>query len=131
MSDSLQTHLKRVKGSGSAKSGTHHWMLQRLTAIALIFLLTWFLVTISPLGHADYANHQLIIRNPLVLLGMVLFVVTMLLHAKLGVQVVLEDYVHKKCILISSLVILNLAIFALIGAALLAAVKLLTNGDML
>lgn len=96
MSADLQSKLKRVKGLGSAHHGVQHWWLQRVTAVALLPLSLWFtsaLVTImlSP----NVVKVATWFASPVNAVVMVMFLVAMFWHAKLGVQVVIEDYV--KC----------------------------------
>ncbi|MAU40901.1 MAG: succinate dehydrogenase, hydrophobic membrane anchor protein [Kordiimonas sp.] len=91
---SLQTPLGRVRGLGSAKSGTHHWWMQRVTAVALVPLALWFVASLVCMVNADYQAAVDWLSNPLVALLMLLFVVTGLYHLKLGMQVIIEDYLH-------------------------------------
>ena len=91
-----QTLLRRVRGVGSAKEGVHHWWMQRLTAIALVPLSIWLLTSIAFLAGADHARVAAWIANPVVALLLILTLTAMFYHLKLGVQVVIEDYVHAK-----------------------------------
>ena len=92
----LRSPLARVKGLGSSGEGSHHWWLQRVTAIALIPLTIWFAFSI--LQHiGDSHDHVLAwIATPHVALFLVLFLGFMFFHAQLGLQVVIEDYVHTE-----------------------------------
>ena len=94
MSD-LRTPLSRARGLGSAKDGLHHWWVQRLTAVALIPLVVWFAVSLVMLSGADYDAARAWIGSPVVMVLLILTVVIGLHHAQLGVQVVIEDYVHN------------------------------------
>ena len=91
----FRTPLKNVRGLGSAKSGTEHFVHQRLTATALVALTIWFLCLVLSLMGADYVTAVETISKPwhAILLGG--FLVAMFWHAQLGLQVVLEDYVHN------------------------------------
>jgi succinate dehydrogenase / fumarate reductase membrane anchor subunit len=89
-----RTPLKNARGLGSAKQGLHHWLLQRYTATALIVLACWFLYFVVSLIHADYATATAAIAKPWNAVALVAFLLAMFWHAQLGVQVVLEDYVH-------------------------------------
>ena len=93
----LRTPLAKAKGLGSAKDGTHHFWHQRLTAILMIPPVLWvgFSLAAMPLEHAQLVAW---IQNPLVTIALVLLIGTLFYHAKLGLQVVIEDYVssHKK-----------------------------------
>ena len=97
MSDkSLRTDLGRVRGLGSAKEGVHHWWMQRLTAIALVPLILWFVAALAGLAGAGHTETVEWLGSPLVAIAMILTVVATLYHAALGVQVVIEDYVHHE-----------------------------------
>ena len=92
----LRNPLKRAKGLGSAQSGVGHWWTQRVTATALVFLAIWFVVTVLGALHADYATARAIVAKPWNALLLVAFVLAMCWHAVLGLQVVIEDYVHTR-----------------------------------
>ena len=92
----MRTDLGRVRGLGTAKEGVHHWWMQRLTAIALIPLTLWFIISIATLNNASYAETVNWLSIPLVSIFMILLVSATLYHALLGVQVVVEDYIHKE-----------------------------------
>jgi len=97
MSDkSMRTDLGRVRGLGSAKEGVHHWWMQRLTAIALVPLILWFVASLAGLAGAGHTETVEWLGSPLVAIAMILMVVATLYHAALGVQVVIEDYVHHE-----------------------------------
>ena len=94
--DNLRTPLKRVRGLGSAKSGTHHFIVQRITALALVPLVLWTIWFALRLMHADYAQARALVHQPLNAVLAIAFVIALFWHAQLGVQVVLEDYVHTR-----------------------------------
>jgi succinate dehydrogenase / fumarate reductase membrane anchor subunit len=91
MSD-FRSPLSRARGLGSAKSGVHHWWIQRLTAIALIPLVVWFAISLVMLSGADYAVVRAWIGSPLVMVLLILTIGIGLHHGQLGLQVVWEDY---------------------------------------
>ena len=93
MSD-LRTPLARARGLGSARDGVKHWWAQRLTAIALIPLVVWFAISLVMLSGADYDIARAWIGSPLVMVLLILTIVIGLHHGQLGLQVVIEDYVH-------------------------------------
>lgn len=95
MNHRYRTPLKDVRGLGSAKDGTHHFIVQRLTAIALVVLACWFLYFVIDLMHADYLTATDAVAKPWNATLLVAFLVAMFWHAQLGVQVVIEDYVHS------------------------------------
>lgn len=88
----FRTPLSRARGLGSAKSGVHHWWIQRLTAIALIPLVVWFAISLVMLTGADYAVVRAWIGSPLVMVLLILTIGIGLHHGQLGLQVVWEDY---------------------------------------
>ena len=91
---SLRTPLARVRHLGSAKDGTGHWWAQRLTALALIPLTIWFVASLVSLAGADHAAMAAWMGNPVSAGLMILLVIATFYHAALGLQVVIEDYVH-------------------------------------
>ena len=102
----MKTALKQAKGLGSAHNGTGHWLLQRITAIALIPLFTWLTITlISSAGNLDFNSFY---KSPLQSLLLVILFTTLLLHSTLGLQVVIEDYVHSEKVKITMLIFVKL-----------------------
>jgi succinate dehydrogenase / fumarate reductase membrane anchor subunit len=91
---SLQSPLGKVLGHGSAKDGTDHWWLQRLTAVALVPLTLWFAVSLLTIEGLDHASVVAWIASPLNAILLILLQITVLQHSMLGLQVVVEDYVH-------------------------------------
>jgi succinate dehydrogenase / fumarate reductase, membrane anchor subunit len=110
----LRTPLKRARNLGSAKSGVGHWWTQRVTAAALVLLGLWFVVTVLVLLHADYATARAAIARPWNALLMIAFLVAAFWHAVLGLQVVVEDYVHTRWKEVSLLVAIKF--LAVLGA---------------
>ena len=111
MSD-LRTPLSRARGLGSAKDGLHHWWVQRLTAVALIPLVVWFAVSLVMLSGADYDAARAWIGSPVVMVLLILTVVIGLHHAQLGMQVVIEDYVHSEGLKLASIIAIKfIAVF--------------------
>ena len=88
----FRSPLSRARGLGSAKEGTHHWWMQRVTAIALIPLVVWFAISLVMLTGADFAVVRAWIGSPLVMVLLTLTIGVGLYHAQLGLQVVWEDY---------------------------------------
>ena len=88
--------LRRAVGLGSAKGGVHHWWMQRLTAIALVPLSIWFITSVRCLVGADHARVTSWVSDPFVALLLILMLMTMFYHLRLGLQVVIDDYVHAK-----------------------------------
>lgn len=121
----LQTPLGRVRGLGSAKEGVSHWWLQRLTAIALVPLSLWFVISVIGLIGADYATFQAFFANAGNLSMTVLLILAVFWHAVLGVQVVIEDYVHGEAVKFASLIALRLVG---VGLGFFAAVSVIMFG---
>jgi succinate dehydrogenase / fumarate reductase membrane anchor subunit len=91
----FRTPLKNVRGLGAAKTGTEHFVVQRLTATALVPLTIWFLVFVLSLINADYVTAAEAVSKPWNAVLLVGFLVAMFWHAQLGLQFVLEDYIHN------------------------------------
>jgi succinate dehydrogenase / fumarate reductase membrane anchor subunit len=109
---SLTTPLKRVRGLGAAGSGTDHFWRQRITALAQIPLtLAFVLVLLSIIGKG-HAEVVAIVSQPLVAILMLLFVVTGMVHMKIGMQVIIEDYIHDE---LPKILLLALNTFFAIG----------------
>ncbi|HPF45254.1 MAG: succinate dehydrogenase, hydrophobic membrane anchor protein [Alphaproteobacteria bacterium] len=93
---SLRSPLGKVRGLGSAKNGTHHWWMQKVTAVALIPLTIWFVSSVVQMTQASYEVVINWMTSPIVTVLMTLFVATGIYHLKLGLQVVIEDYIHSE-----------------------------------
>ena len=96
---SMRSSLACVRGLGSAKSGTHHFIMQRLSAIALVFLfiyLAYFMLRI--IAATDYASLLTMIANPVHAIMLSLFLLAGFYHGQLGLQVIIEDYIHHACV---------------------------------
>ncbi len=98
---SLVHPLAHVMGRGSAKSGVHHWWVQRLTALALVPLTVWVVFAVTGAADGGYTEIRAWLADPLNASLMVAWTVTMLYHAQLGLQVVIEDYVYTPWLEIS------------------------------
>ena len=108
---------------GSAREGLGHWKLQRLTAIANVPLVLWFILSVVTLADGGYLDARAWLSAPVNTIFMVLFVVSTYWHARLGLQVVLEDYVHHRGVKIASMIALNLGFVALALAAIVAILR--------
>ncbi|MBC7986946.1 MAG: succinate dehydrogenase, hydrophobic membrane anchor protein [Sphingomonadaceae bacterium] len=109
------TGLGRVRGLGSARSGVHHWWRQRLTAAGNLLLVTWLVVSLFRLPGYDHSIVTGWIAEPLVALALIVMLANLFWHLRLGLQVVIEDYVHGEASKIGLIVLLNF--YAIGGAA--------------
>ncbi len=126
---SLRSDLGRVRGLGSAKDGTAHWWAQRLTALALIPLVLWFVASIISLAGASHAAVIDWIGSPVPALLLVLLVIATFHHAQLGLQVVIEDYVHHEGIKLTLLLLVKAASVVLALASLFAVLRIYSWGS--
>ena len=107
-----RTALSRARGLGSAKQGVHHWWAQRITAVALIPLVVWFAISLIMMSGADYAVVRAWIGSPVVMVLLTLTIVIGLHHGQLGMQVVIEDYVHNDGMKLALIVLMRfIAVF--------------------
>ena len=120
----LRSPLGRARGLGSAKEGVAHWWAQRLTAVALVPLIIWFVASICAMTGADYAAVREWVASPIVSILLVLLTIAVFHHAQLGLQVVIEDYVHREGCKIASIVLVKFAAFALAVATILSIVRI-------
>ena len=125
---SLRTPLGRVGGLGSAMDGAALWWSQRLTAVALVPLLLWFAASIVSHTGADHAATVTWLSDPVTAILMVLLIGVGFHHAQLGLQVVIEDYVHTEWLKISGIVVVKFAAVALAVAAIFSILKIAFGG---
>lgn len=125
---SLRSPLSKAVGLGSAKHGFSHWWWQRLTAIALIPMVLWFLYSITCLVGADYAEVVVWLSSPINATIMLLFMLTALYHGQTGLQVVIEDYVHTKWLNLSLLIAIKFSAVALGMLAVISVLKVVLGG---
>lgn len=121
---SLRTPLGRVRGLGSAKEGTEHWWAQRVTAIALVPLSLWFVISLLSVVHADYASVVAWIGHPFNSAILILLLIAVFYHAILGLQVVIEDYVHGEGLKIISLLAMKFILLLLGAIAIVAVIRI-------
>lgn len=93
-SENLVAPLARARGLGGAHEGTHHWLQQRITAVANLPLMLWLVWSVTHMASWDYAGFTAWLALPVNAVLMILAVLSVFYHASLGVQVILEDYVH-------------------------------------
>jgi succinate dehydrogenase / fumarate reductase membrane anchor subunit len=109
----MQTPIARVRGLGAAREGLHHWKAQRVTAVANLVLILWFVFSAAALAGAGYAEVRAWLASPVAASLMILLVISVFHHARLGLQVVIEDYVHHgavKVVAIGALILITAAL---------------------
>ena len=126
--DRLRSPLGRAIGLGSAKEGVEHWWAQRMTSVALVPLSVWFVASLVAHLGVDYPAALAWLQSPLTAVAMALLVVATFAHMALGIQVVIEDYVHHEGAKIASLIAVRLAAWALGAAALFAVLRVAFGG---
>ena len=120
---SMSTPLARARGLGSAKSGLHHWWHQRVSAVAMVGLVSWMVVLLFSLVEADYQTALNILAHPVNATVVVLFVAVGLWHASLGLQVVLEDYVANEGVRLIAILAVKMAASVTAILAILSVLK--------
>jgi succinate dehydrogenase / fumarate reductase, membrane anchor subunit len=120
----MRSPLGRAVGLGSAKDGVEHWWLQRITAVALVPLSLWFVIAIIRLAGADFDSVRDWISNPLPAILLVLLLIATFYHVSLGLQVVIEDYLHAELAKLGLVIIVRLACFALTVAGIFAVLSM-------
>lgn len=125
---SLLTPLKKARGLGSAKDGTHHWWMQRVTAIALVPLTLWLAFSVASLTGSDYASVAQWFARPFTTAMLTLFVFTSFYHASLGLQVVIEDYVHHEWVKMAALIGVKLLLTLLGTTSVIAVLRVAFAG---
>jgi succinate dehydrogenase / fumarate reductase membrane anchor subunit len=121
---SRRTTLARVRFLGSAKDGTAHWWMQRLTALALVPLVLWFVVSMVMLTGAPHGAFVAWLARPVPAVLMLLLVIATFHHAQLGLQVVIEDYVQQPALRMILLILSKFAAVALGVAGAFAVIKI-------
>jgi succinate dehydrogenase / fumarate reductase membrane anchor subunit len=120
----MRSQLGRVRGLGSAKKGSGHWWAQRVTAIALAPLTLWFVISIIRLAGLPYATMVHWAGQPVNSVLLLCLVLATFYHMALGLQVVMEDYIHDESLKLVSLLAMKGATAVLALASLMAVLKL-------
>jgi succinate dehydrogenase / fumarate reductase membrane anchor subunit len=116
--------MTRARGLGSQKSGTHHWLMQKFTAVSNMILSLWLIVQIAHGYASSLDNLTLFLQNPINAGLLILFVLSSFYHAMLGLTVVIEDYVHCEFSKICSLFAVKFIITAMGVLSILSILKL-------
>lgn len=118
------TQLGRVRGLGAAKSGTDHWWRQRVTAISNLFVMIWFVVSLVRLPNLQYETVVAWLRQPLAAVPMLLLILSVFYHFRLGVQVMIEDYADAEGNKVIQVLLLNFYALALAFTAAFCVLKI-------
>lgn len=121
---SMRSPLARVRGLGTAKEGVAHWWSQRLTAIALVPLTLWFIASLASLAGADHEAIKLWAGGPVVASMLLLLIIATFYHAYLGLQVVIEDYVHGEAAKLALLLLVKGSALLLAAIAIMSVLTL-------
>jgi succinate dehydrogenase / fumarate reductase membrane anchor subunit len=123
-SPQMRSPLGRVLGLGSAKEGVEHWWRQRTTALLLVPLTLWFVIAVIGLVGGDRATVLAWMHNPLPAMLMVVLLAATFYHAALGLQVVIEDYIHGEAMRLTVLLVMRLLCLAFAVRGIFAVLKL-------
>ena len=121
-----RSEIKKVKGLGTAKHGFSHWWMQRLSAVLMIPLGLWFFYSLMSMETVSADTVIMWLQQPVQAILMALWVITVVYHGALGMQVIIEDYVHGKAMALTLLVLIKFAMFAMIVATLFSLIKLVS-----
>ena len=121
-----RSEIKRVKGLGTAKHGFGHWWMQRLTAVFMIPLGIWFVYSLMSMESRSVDSLILWLHNPVSAVLMALWTITVVYHAALGLQVIIEDYIHGKKMALTLLILLKIAMVIMLVATFFSLFKLVS-----
>ena len=120
---SMRTPLARVKGLGASGHGVEHWWIHRMTAVSNIPLIIAFVIIVAALAGSDFVRAIEIISHPLVAIILILAVISVTNHMRLGMQIIIEDYVHDKGYKIAAVIANNFYAVIIAVACLYAILK--------
>ncbi|MEX2353678.1 MAG: succinate dehydrogenase, hydrophobic membrane anchor protein [Gammaproteobacteria bacterium] len=120
---SKQTPLAKARGLGSAKEGTHHFWHQRLTAVALVPLTLWIMISIVMMTSLDYESVVVWMSAPINAVLLLIFMLALFYHAQLGVQVVIEDYIESEWQKIACIILIRFLVILAGTSSVLAILK--------
>lgn len=119
-----RTPLSKALGKGASGTGASHWWWQRLTALALIPLVLWFAFSVAMLGATDRVTLTSWIGSPVVTVLLIVSMAALLYHLALGMQVIIEDYVHVEWLKLTIIIVINFGCFLLMVAGVVAVLKI-------
>ncbi len=122
------TEIGRVRGLGSAKHGPHHWLLQRFTAIGNVVLTTWLVISLLLMPNFSYPTVHQWAARPLSATALGLLIICTFWHARLGMQVMIEDYVHEHGSKFACIAALNLVAFGGVAFGLISVIRIALGG---
>jgi succinate dehydrogenase / fumarate reductase membrane anchor subunit len=122
------TSIGRARGLGSAKHGPHHWLLQRFTAIGNVVLTTWLVISLLLMPNFQYATVHQWAARPLSATALGLLIICTFWHARLGMQVIVEDYVHEEGNKFACIIALNLLAFGGVAFGLISVIRIALGG---
>jgi succinate dehydrogenase / fumarate reductase, membrane anchor subunit len=124
----IRTPLARVRGLGSAREGTDHFWRQRVTGVANLFLVIFAVFLMLQLVGSSYQNARAVLSNPIVTVALGMLILSGVIHMRLGMQTVIEDYIHAEGLKIV-LLVLNTFFAIAVGATCILAVLKLAFGS--
>jgi succinate dehydrogenase / fumarate reductase, membrane anchor subunit len=126
--EGMRSPLGRAVGLGSAKEGVEHWWRQRLTALALVPLALWFVVSLLAHVGGGYEQTLAWLGRPVPAILMIVLIAVTFYHAALGMQVIVEDYVHREWVKLAALIALRFACILLGVAGIFAVLRIAVGG---
>jgi succinate dehydrogenase / fumarate reductase membrane anchor subunit len=120
----MRSTARHASGLGAARKGVAHWWAQRVTAVALVPLTLWFTGSVIALGGDEYQSVIGWLQKPVVTTVMPLWLIAVFYHMALGLQVVIEDYVHREWLKVALLAGTQLGCFALACAGIVATLRI-------
>jgi succinate dehydrogenase / fumarate reductase membrane anchor subunit len=122
----MQSPLVGARGLGSARSGSRHWWLQRVTALALAPLTVWFVISFTVLINADHRAYSRWIGSPLNAVLMILLMIVLFYHMALGLQVIAEDYLHSDRIKLFAIISIQFGCLVLVITGVVSILRMIT-----
>ncbi len=120
---SYKSEIGRVRGLGSARSGGHHWLTHRATAVANVFLALWLFISILMLPNFSFEAVSAWMAAPSVAVPLILFLINVFLHIRMGWQVLIEDYAHEAGSKLTLMMLLNFYVYGAGALAIFAVAK--------